>query len=152
MEAILENIPIIGGVFKGISECFEFRTFIVSIIPLLALSMRNDNDLASVIKVAIIFYILSVIGGLVLQYWDCKNAKSKSFIDKLKDSARTTWYIPLMFTIFIVINFIIQQPFLIEIRAITLLLTFFIQIPFLFGLVMYFISFQNYCALAAISC
>lgn len=152
MEAILENIPIIGGVFKGISECFEFRTFIVSIIPLLALSMRNDSDLASVIKVAIILYILSVIGGLVLQYWDCKNANSKSFIDKLNDSARTTWYIPLMFTIFIVINFIIQQPFLIEIREITLLLTFFIQIPFLFGLVMYFIAFQNYCAFAAISC
>jgi len=148
MEAILENIPIIGGIF----ECFKFRTFIVSIIPLLALGMRDDSNLMSVIKVAIIFYVLSIIGGLVLQYWDCKNANSKAFIDKLKDSAIATWYIPLMFTIFIVINFIIQQPFLIEIRAITLLLTFFIQIPFLFGLVMYVIAFQNYCAFAAISC
>jgi hypothetical protein len=124
METILENIPIVGRVFKGIFECIEFRTFIVSIIPLLALAMRNDSDLVSV----------------------------KSFIDKLKDSAKATWYIPLMFTIFIVINFIIQQPFLIEIRPITLLLTFFIQIPFLFGLVMYIIAFQNYCAFAAISC
>jgi ACR3 family arsenite efflux pump ArsB len=114
--------------------------------------MRNDSDLVSVIKVAIIFYILSVIGGIVLQYWDCKNAQDKSFIDKLKDSAEATWYIPLMFTIFIVINFIIQQPFLIEIKPITLLLTFFIRIPFLFALVMYIIAFQNYCALAAISC
>lgn len=152
METILENIPIIGRVFKGIFECIEFRTFIVSIIPLLALAMRNDSDLVSVIKVVITFYILSVIGGIVLQYWDCKDAQDKSFIDKLKDSAKATWYIPLMFTIFIVINFIIQQPFLIEIRPITLLLTFFIQIPFLFGLVMYIIAFQNYCAFAAISC
>ena len=152
METILENIPIIGGIFRGVFECIEFRTFIVSIIPLLALGMRNDSDLVSVIKVAIIFYILSVIGGIVLQYWDCKHAQNKSFIDKLKDSAKATWYIPLMFTIFIVINFIIQQPFLIEIKPITLLLTFFIQIPFLFGLVMYIIAFQNYCALAAISC
>ena len=146
MDTILDNIPIIGGIF----ECFKFRTFIVSTIPLLALFMRNDNDLVSVIKVLIIFYILSVIGGIVLQYWDCKN--TDSFIHKFKKSAEVTWYIPLMFTIFIMINFIIQQPFLIGLRGITLLLTFFIQIPFLFGLIMYIIAFQNYCALAAISC
>tara|TARA_Y100000389_G_C17302274_1_gene433582 strand:+ start:362 stop:820 length:459 start_codon:yes stop_codon:yes gene_type:complete len=152
METILENIPIIGEIFKGIFECFEVRTFIVSIIPLLALAMRNDSSLGDVFKVTIIFYILSVIGGVVLQYWDCKNIKEKSFIDKLKNSAEATWYIPLMFTIFMLINFIIKQPFLIEIREITLLLTFFIQIPFLFGLVMYVIAFQNYCAFAAINC
>lgn len=152
METDLENIPIIGKILKGIFNCFEVRTFVVSIIPLLALSMRNDNNLFNIIKVAIIFYILSVIGGVVLQYWDCKNTTDKSLYDKVKDSAKATWYIPLMFTIFIVINFILQQPFLIEIKEITLLLTFFIQIPVLFALVMYIIAFQNYCAFAAIAC
>ena len=147
MESILEQIPIIGGIFK----CLEFRTFIVSIIPLLALSMKDDSNLFSLIKVIVIFYTLSVIGGTILQYWDCKQ-KDKSFIDKVKTSIEATWYIPFMFSIFTIINYIVKLPILLEIRPITLLLTFFIEIPFLFGLIMYIISFQNYCALAAIAC
>jgi len=143
----MESIPIIGGIFK----CLEFRTFIVSIIPLLALSMKDDSNLFGVIKIILIFYTLSVIGGTILQYWNCKQ-KDKSFIDKIKTSAEATWYIPLMFSIFTIINYVVKLPFLLEIRPITLLLTFFIEIPFLFGFIMYIISFQNYCALAAIAC
>lgn len=154
METTLENIPFIGGVFKGLFKCVELRTFIVSIIPLLALAlgMNYDNDLLSIITTAIVFYALSIIGGVVLQYWDCSNSDNKSFTDKLKISAESTWYIPLMFIIFMVINFIIQQPFLLEVREITILITLFIQIPFLFAPIMYFIAFQNYCVFAAINC
>lgn len=152
IEKELEKIPIIGNIFKGLFNCFQLKIFIASLIPLLALKFKSDeNDLLNTVKLIIIFYIFSIIGGIIIQYWNCKN-NNKNFIDKLKTSMKETWFIPLMFTIFTVINFILQQPFLIEFREITFIFTFFIQITFILGIIMYFISFQNYCALEVLEC
>lgn len=137
---------------KSLLDCYKFKTFITSLIPLLTFFFKsNDNNLLEIVKMIIIFYIFSIIGGTILQYWNCKKNKKK-FLEKLKISVKETWFIPLIFTIFTVINFIVKQPFLIEFRAITFIFTFFIQITFIFGIIMYFISFQNYCALEVLEC
>ena len=152
----LKNVPLIGPIVKIILDCFSWENIIVSLIPLLALFMRNghENMLATLI-VVVIFYVLSIIGGVVLQYWACSdssNQKDKNLWDKITLAAEGTWYIPLMFTIFMFINWFIRQPYMLEFREITFIITFFIQVSFIFGIVMYFISWQNYCAFRAIAC
>ena len=152
----LEQIPIIGPILKAIFGCFSLQNIIVSIIPVLTLNLRNGNEgFLATIVVMIIFYLLSILGAVVLQYWKCGDSekqKKLNFWDKTMNGVKGTWFIPMMFSIFMIINYIIRLPFLIEFREITFLLTFFIQSSFLFGLIMYIICFTNYCAFGVITC
>tara|TARA_B100000886_G_C20400520_1_gene482377 strand:+ start:310 stop:810 length:501 start_codon:yes stop_codon:yes gene_type:complete len=156
INPLLESLPIIGPFFKTIFGCFSWKNIIVSLIPLIALFMRNGNeDFVATLIVIAIFYVCSIIGAVVLQYWKCSdspNEKKKNFWDKIVAAAEGTWFIPMMFSIFMIINFIIRLPIFIELEEITLLLTFFIQNGFIFGIVMFFISWVNYCAFGGIVC
>ena len=148
----LENIPIIGPIIKVILNCMSFENLSVAFIPILALFLRNGNeDMLGTLIVIVIFYILSIIGGVVLQFLVCDDS-NKDLSDKIISSAQGTWYIPLIFTIFMVVNWFIKQPFMLAYRSITFLITFFIQNALIFGLVMYYISWQNYCVFRTLVC
>lgn len=150
-EKAAENIPVIGPVVSGVLDCFSWRTALVSMVPILAMSIGSDSIINLALTI-VMFYILSVIGGVIIQYWNCKNSKNRSFFDKVKKSYESTWYIPMMFTIFTLVNFVLSLPIFMSIRGITLLLTLFISIPPLFTLVMYAIALQNYCVFSAVAC
>jgi hypothetical protein len=140
-------LPIVSGFL----DCFSKRTAIVSIIPLLAMGIGRDNILNLALTI-VVFYILSILGGVIIQYWNCNNAKKRTFYENVKKSYEGTWYIPMMFTIFTIVDFVLSLPIFLEIRGITLLLTLFISIPPLFMIVMYAIALQNYCIFSAGAC
>jgi hypothetical protein len=148
------EIPIIGPLWRHITNCFSTENAVVSLIPLLALFFKDDKSTMNTIILIILFYILSVIGGVVLQLWGCnKQLDDDNFFgdlwDKTMTSAAGTWFIPLIFTILIVVNFIIlNYPMFIKFKP----LTIFIKKVMLLAIVMYIISWQNYCAFRAIAC
>lgn len=156
IKSFLENIPIIGIVFKVIFECLSLQNLIISLIPLITLFIRNgEEDLLANLIVIFTFYLLSIISAIILQYWVCSNSddnKNKNFIDKSLLAITGTWFIPMMFTIFMVINWIIRLPMFAAFKELTFTITFFIQHNLMFGLVMYFIIWSNLCAFRESNC
>jgi hypothetical protein len=151
LDPILDNIPVLGPLWKGIEECVSLRNFIAALVPCLALGVGAGGEgLSGLLYSIIVFYIFTIIGAMIIQYWDCKS--EKSFVDKFKNSIKYSWYTPMMYAIFMTIVFVLNLPIFMEIRPLTILLTFFIQVPLFLAIIMYVIAYQNYCALAAINC
>ena len=151
--SMIESIPIIGPIIKKILGCFHHQVMIVALIPCITLFLRNGNEnlLATGIVIAI-FYVLSIVGAITLQNWDCPNQENQSLWDKITLGIQQTWFIPFMFTVFMIINFVIRLPMFYELEEITFLITFFIQNNFLFFLVMYFIAWIHYCDFSIFIC
>ena len=124
---LLYPIPIIGPFIHMIVNCFSLKNIVVSLIPLIALFFRHeDGGFMGLITLIVLFYIFSIVGAVVLQLWSCNDSnKEKTLWDKILISVKSTWFIPLMFVIFMIVDFIIKLPFFIEFRWITFLLTFF---------------------------
>lgn len=154
--APVEAVPVIGPIIKKFVDCFSLENLLVSLIPLFALSFRKGSEnLLELGLIIIIFTILSIIAAVVLQYWACKDSdkqKDKNLWDKIVTGAQGTWFIPLMFIIFILTNFLINTPLFIEFKEITFIISFIIENSFLFGLIMYFIAWNNYCVFRGVVC
>lgn len=156
-EIPIDKIPIIGPIWKKITNCFSMENMVISLVPLIALFFRGDNSITSTIVLIILFYIFSIIAGFLIQTWACdKKINNNNFIDDIWDKTYTsikgTWYVPLTFTILIIANYILSLPMFMNIRPITLILTIFIRKTILLSIVIYIITWQNLCAFRSIVC